>query len=83
MFCGRASEKTPHNKICIKWDDTDSIRKEIKKKSHVLFHMQILTFNVSVYVLEGVKMRVVYELKKEAMAMGKVGAEEKGAVPTK
>lgn len=45
--------------------------------------MQILTFNVSVYVLEGVKMRVVYELKKEAMAMGKVGAEEKGAVSTK
>lgn len=32
VFYGRASEKTPHNKICIKWDDTDSIRKERNKK---------------------------------------------------
>lgn len=45
--------------------------------------MQILTFNASMYVLEGVKMRIVYELKKEMMEMGKVGAEEKGTVSTK
>lgn len=44
--------------------------------------MQILTFNVSMHVLEGVKMRIVYELKKEMMEMGKVGAEEKGTMST-
>lgn len=44
--------------------------------------MPILNFNVSMCVLEGVKMRIVYELKKEMMEMGKVGAEEKGTMST-